>query len=35
MGMSLDAHLKHNKVPAAKRRTIIKRVANARRKMGE
>jgi len=35
MGMSLDAHLKHNKVPAAKRRTIAKRVANARRKMGE
>ena len=35
MGMSLDAHLKHNKIPAAKRRTIIKRVANARRKMGE
>jgi hypothetical protein len=33
MGMSLDAHLKHNKVPAAKRRTYIKRVENAMRKM--
>ena len=29
MGMSLEEHLKHNKVPAAKRRTIMRRVNNA------
>ena len=29
MGMSLEQHLKHNKIPAAKRRTMAKRVANA------
>lgn len=29
MGMSLEQHLKHQKVPAAKRRTILKRAAKA------
>lgn len=29
MGMTLEEHLKHNKIPAAKRRTVLKRAANA------